>query len=456
MVEPVKLQLRPGLYRQGTEYQAAGRWYDNQYFRFVDGVIKPMKGWTTGLPGTLSGAPLAAHAWIDNDEASFAAFGTSTHLYTHNGTTLTDVTPNSVTTVTQWSLDNFGEVLVACDGTNIYDWEPGDVGDAVIIANAPTASAIFVTEEKFLIALGSGGDPRQFAWADQATLTVWTPTAINQAGDLPLQAVGKLVCGLRIRGSSLLFTTEGVHRLEYLGPPDVYGTENVGQGCGIIGPQAKVAVDSVAFWMGRGQFFRFGGYVEPIPSEIADDVFRNINTTHQAKSWAEHYPEAGEIWWYYPRGSATTCSHAAIYNYREGHWNHTPMARVCGFGPDVFGWPLRVTSAGAMLKHETGWAFDSEVRKLISGPIEIGTGGRLMEIDEIIPSELTQGDCQVYVHLREYPNATETTVGPFTAADRMSILQTARQIRLELRMAANKTDARIGPYRATVRSRGRY
>jgi hypothetical protein len=79
-----------------------------------------------------------------------------------------------------------------------------------------------------------------------------------------------------------------------------------------------------------------------------------------------------------------------------------------------------------------------------------------MEIDEVIPSELTQGDVEVYLHLRDYPNATETTVGPFAAADRMSILNTARQIRVELRMASGKQDARIGPWRATIRARGRY
>lgn len=456
MVEPVKLTLRPGLFRQGTEYQAAGRWYDNQYWRFAEGVIRPMKGWDTGLTGTLSGTPLAAHAWLDNEEAPFAAFGTTTHLYVHDGSSLTDITPSGFTSATVWTLDNFGEVLIACDGTNIYEWTPGGGGDATVISGAPTATAIFVTEEKFLIALGVNGDPRQFAWPDQASLTVWTATAINQAGDLPLHTVGKLRSGLRIRDGSLMFTTEGLQRLQYFGPPDVYGTEQVGQGCGIIGPHAAVSVDSTAYWMGRGQFFRYGGYVEPLPCEIADDVFRNINTTHQHKCWAEYDPTFGEVWFYYPRGSATECNHAAIYSTRENHWNHTPMARVCGFGPDVFGWPLRVTSAGAMLKHETGWAYGDEVRKLISGPVEIGSGGLLMEVDEILPSELTQGDVEVYLHLRDYPNATERTVGPFAAADRMSILQTARQVRFELRMASGKTDARIGPFRATIRSRGRY
>lgn len=454
---PVSLSLPAGLFRQGTQLQAAGRWNDNQYWRFAEGVIRPMKGWATGLAGTLAGTPRAAHAWLDNDEAKFAAFGTTTKLYAHDGgNALDDITPAAFTSTTNWSLDNFGEVLIACDGDKIYDWQPGGAGDATLIANAPDAKAIFVTEERFLMALGVDGDPRQFAWCDQEARTVWTPTAINQAGDLPIQATGLLVCGLRIRGSSLLFTTEGLHRLEYVGPPDVYTSQHVANGCGIIGQHAKIGVGSSAYWMGKGGFWQFSGYLEQIPCPIADDVFSNINTAYQHLCWCEYDPVFAEVWFYYPRGSATECSHAAIFSTRENHWNHTPMARVCGFGPDVFGWPLRVTSAGAMLKHETGWAYDSEVRKLISGPIQLENGDRAVYLDEIWPDERTQGDCQVYLHVREYPQASETTLGPYNAADRMAIMTTARQIRFELRMAANKTDARIGEWRAILKTRGRY
>ena len=455
-MEPVPLQLPPGLFRQGTELQSAGRWYDNQYWRFAEGVIRPMKGWATGLSGTLVGAPIAAHAWLNNNEASFAAFGTATKLYAHNGSALDDITPSGFTSATNWSLDNFGQKLVACNGTTIFEWTPGGGGDATAVTGAPSANAIFVTEERFLISLGINGDPRQFGWPDQETLTTWTPTAINQAGDLPIQATGFLVCGLKIRGSSLLFTTEGLHRLQYLGPPTVYGSEHIANGCGIISQHAKVGVGAAAYWMGRGGFWTYAGYIEQIPCEISDDVFSNINESYRHLCWCEYDPTFGEVWFYYPRGSATSCSHAAIYSTRERHWNHTPMARVAGFGPDVFGWPLRVTSAGAMLKHETGFSYDSEVRKLVSGPVQIGNGGRVMYLDEIWPDEKTQGDCEVYLYVREYPQATETTLGPYAAVDRMGVMTTARQIRFELRMASGKTDARVGDWRALLKSRGRY
>lgn len=461
-MEPIKLELPPGLFRQGTQYQAAARWHEGQYMRFFEGTIRPMGGWATGLDGTLTGAPRASHAWLDDAEGATAMLATNSKLYYHNGSTLEDITPTGFAATdanaAQVTLANFGSTGIFCNDEDktIYEMTPGG-GDATEVTNSPTAEAIFVTEEKFLIALAINGDPRAFGWPDQETLTVWTATAINQAGDLPIHAVGRLMCGLSIRGSALLFTTEGLHRLEYLGPPDVYGSEHVNNGCGIIGRNAKVAVDSYAYWMGANRFFKYGGYVEPLQSTVSDDVFKNLNRAHRHKCWCEYMPETGEVWFYYPRGAATECSHAAIYNHVEGHWNHTPMARVAGFASDVFDYPIRVTSAGAMLKHEFGWDYDDAMRNLISGPMELGSGGRLMYVDEIMPDEITQGDCAVYIYLRDAPNATETTLGPFVAQDRMPIEVAARQIRIELRAAEDVEDFRIGTYRAEgVRSRGRH
>jgi hypothetical protein len=57
-------------------------------------------------------------------------------------------------------------------------------------------------------------------------------------------------------------------------------------------------------------FFRYAGYIEPIPCEISDEVFTNLNTTYKRKCWVEHNAEFGEVWFYYPSGAATECSHA--------------------------------------------------------------------------------------------------------------------------------------------------
>jgi hypothetical protein len=425
--------------------------------RFTQGVIKPMKGWASGLTGTLTGNPRAAHAWLDNSGAQRAAFATHSKLATHDGTTLTDSTysgfPAGDANTSQWTLDNFGEVLVACNDSSqkIYEWTPGG-GASTIVTNAPNAYACFVTEERFLIAIGASSDPRKVAWPDQETRTIWTPTSTNQAGDLPIQSAGIGMCGAKIRGGGLIWTTEDIHLLRYIGRPDVYGLERVGDECGIVGRHAFRVVNNEAYWWGRNTIWKWAGYLQKLPCDIGDDIFNNLNTTYQGKIWTEHVAEHNEIWFFYPRGSATECSHAAIYNYVENTWNHTAMPRNCGFPMGVFSWPVRVDSSGAMWKHETAFSYSGGGNRMLkTGPLEIGAGGSLLFIDEIIPDELVTGNCEVYFYTREYPEDSETTLGPYSNQVRIPVETAARFIRMEIRGASGTSDFRIGTYRAIVR-----
>ncbi len=483
----LKLELPPGLYKQGTEYSSMGRWYDASLVRWFEGQIRPMKGWATGLTGTLSGNTRAAHAFFDNDGSGWAAFATHTNLYAHDGTTLDTITPAGFASghadTSQWTLDNFGEILIACNDSTekIYEYTLDGGGDATIISNAPDANAVFVTEERIIVAIAADGNPRKVKWSDQEARTTWTATATNQAGDLNLTTNGIGMCGGRIRGGGLIWTTDDLHLMRYLGQPDIYGIERVGNNCGIVGRHAFIIVDSVAYWMGYNSFFRYAGYVEPLSCDISDDVFTNLNTTYRDKVWCLHNAQFGEVWFFYPRstserliedgedrllesgepllleGGGSECSHAAIFNYREGTWYHTPMARLAGFQEGVFDWPVMVNSSGAMLKHETGWTYDTgSVRKAVSGPVELGDGEHRLQIDEFIPDELTQGDCEVRFFTRDTPNSTETTLGPYDAADRVGVITTARQARMAIRAESATEDFRIGTYRVNVRRRGRY
>ena len=97
--------------------------------------------------------------------------------------------------------------------------------------------------------------------------------------------------------------------------------------------------------------------------------FDNINFTHRQKCFGFKIPRYGEIWWCYPRGSATECTHAVVYNVREGYWYDTPLpdsddvdqGRTAAIFADVYQRPFmvdnEVTANGRTLwQHET--AFD--------------------------------------------------------------------------------------------------
>ena len=91
---------------------------------------------------------------------------------------------------TTWSLDNWGEYLVACSTSDgrLLEWQLNSGADAAALANAPTDNlGLLVTEERFLFALGAGGNPRKVQWCDRENNTLWSPAATNEAGDIELQ-----------------------------------------------------------------------------------------------------------------------------------------------------------------------------------------------------------------------------------------------------------------------------
>jgi hypothetical protein len=91
------------------------------------------------------------------------------------------------------------------DDGKLYQWELNTATPAAVITNAPTSCrSLVVSEERFLFALGAGGNPKLVQWSDRENNTIWTPSATNEAGDLELQTTGLIMCGVRVRGQTLI------------------------------------------------------------------------------------------------------------------------------------------------------------------------------------------------------------------------------------------------------------
>jgi hypothetical protein len=70
----------------------------------------------------------------------------------------------------------------------------------------------------------------------------------------------------------------------------------------------------------------FNGVVREIPNQLNQNwFFDNLNYAQRQKVFAYKVPRFGEIWWCYPRGNATECTHAVIYNVRENTWYDTEL-----------------------------------------------------------------------------------------------------------------------------------
>ena len=350
----IALDIPPGIYRNGTNYQSQGRYYDADLWRWHEGTARPVGGWVQRATSALEGAARCAITWVSNSNAAWTGIGTHSHLYAISRSgSVNDITPTGYTAgradavygggygeglygrgtygtprtgstniipATVWSLDTWGEYLVGTAGDVVYEWQLNTSNPAAPISGAPSAEAVFVTAERILVALGSDEDPRAVDWSDAEDNTDWTPSATNLAGGKRLQTNGSLSAGHRVRGGNLVFTDVDVFFMRYAGLPLVYEFEQLATGCGVVSKNCVATVDDKAYWMGTNGFWTYNGYVDDLPCDVSDYVFSNINRTQISKVSAFHNSLWGEVWWLYPSADSDECDRYVFYNYHEERW----------------------------------------------------------------------------------------------------------------------------------------
>ncbi len=487
----IPLKVPAGVYRAETELQSAGRWYDCNLVRWYQNAMQPIGGWrrrsTVAVPGRASGLI----AWRDYSNNRWAAVGSDQGLYVY-GSTRFDITPSGYTVgradalggmgygaqqfggyaygiarpntssagvlpATSWTMENFGQYLVACANTDgkIYQWTLNTASPATVVTGAPTSNVgVMVTDERFVFALGAGGNPRKVQWADQESLTDWTVTTTNQAGDTELQTVGTIVCGRRTRGGALILTSTDAHYATYIGLPYVYSFQRVGTGCGIVGANAIAAIDVGAVWMGTSGFWMFDSYAKPLPCDVADYVYSDINTGQLSKVACVHNSAHGEVWWLYPSSSSNENDRYVVWNYRENHWAIGYLSRTVGTGQGVFESPLMVSPDGYLYEHEVGWNYDGAQPFVESGPVQLGQGDNILHATMLIPDERTAGEVKVRFKTKFYPNSAEQTYGPYSMSSPTNVRFAGREVKMRIEPAVND-DWRVGTMRLDAVAGGR-
>lgn len=491
------LDLPPGLYRNGTRYQSQGRFYDADLWRWFEGTQQPVGGWRKKSSTAIDGKGRAILTWVDNGNSTWIAVGSNEGLFVFSRAgTRYDITPvgfvpgpadattgggyglglygtgfygtprpddTNVIPAMVWTLDTFGEILIACDGETIYEWELDTAQPATVLTAgappdeaAPSAEAVFVTEEGAIVALGAAGNPRKVEWSDPENKDLWKPAADNLAGGFPVQTQGKLQTGKRVRGASLLLTDVDCHVMTYApGSPDIYEVQRAGSGCGIISKQGIAVIDSRAIWVGGNRFWIFDGAVSPLDCDIGDDFFANLNRGQVSKVTAMHNSQFGEVWFCVPSEGSLENNRYAFFNYREVHWNAGALVRLCGTDKGTSGqYPMMVDSDGFLYEHEVGQSRDGRQPYAESGPVEIGGGETTMSVYDIIPDEANLGDVDVFFANRDWTMSHEVEIGPVSLTERTNVRFNTRQVAIRLR-AKPDISFRVGIFRFNVKQGSR-
>lgn len=492
----VPIDMPPGISRNGTRYQTQGRWYDCNLIRWVDGVMRPIGGWTRVTINPVTSKARTLFAWRTNGGGRWLAIGTSGQLLvTRTDGIIYDVTPSGFipggdNAVEQlgyggglygtstygtarpggtfaapitWQLDSWGEYLVGCarnDG-KLYEWRIGQSTPAATIVNAPTGClGLLVSDQRHLIAFGAGGNSRKAQWSDKENNTVWTPSAANDAGSFEFQTTGEYMRAVRVRGQYLVCTDVDAHVMSYIGQPYIFSRERVGQDCGLIGPNAIAVAGSAAYWMSDKKFWTYqGGTVQQVPCEVADFVFSDINLFQGHKFIAGTNGAFGEVWWWYCSSGVSEPNRYVIYNPTENHWSIGALPRTAWQDRGVFPQQLAMGSDNHLYRHEEGWLNAGAPRLSTiyadSGALELGNGDLIADITQIIPDENTRGEVEVRFSTKFTPNGDEFQEGPFLVRPdgytdaRFSGRQAAMRIEPTI-----DDDFRIGRFRLDITTAG--
>ena len=471
----INLKLPAGFRSNGTQMDSQGRWIDGNLVRWQQGSMRPVGGWRTRTASFMSGAVRAILPWVDNagdrwialgDEAALKVSLSSGASYDITPTGLVAGTADSadsvgygnytygtsfygqerpsggaVSEVTTWSLDTFGQYLVACSSADgkLYEWQLNTASDAAQIANSPeNCLGVVVSNERQVMALGADGNPRRVAWCDFEDNTVWTAASTNQAGDTLLQTDGQIMAGIRARGQTVILTSTDAWSATYVGPPFVLRFDRIGSFCGVISRKAVAATGDKVFWMtARGFMVYDGSSVSEVPCEVLDHVFDDINSSQVSKCWATSNSQSNEVWFFYPSSASLEIDSYVAYDYVEGHWLIGKLSRLCGADVGVLPHIVMVGEAGNIYDHEVGSNRDGIKAYATSGPTQLGNGDNLTIISRLIPDELNLGDVEVSFDTRLYPNAAETSHGPYTMANPTSVRLTGRQISMTITEVAS-------------------
>lgn len=370
----------------------------------------------------------------------------------------TTITPNVGTPINalDWTLDNWGEILIACAiqypnaGTPyqpIYEWPPGQPTATVINAAPPVNDGIFVAmPQRQIIAWGSTQtgiqDPLLIQWCDVGNFNNWIPTVTNQAGSYRIPKGSRIVGCVQGPQQAIIWTDIDVWSMQYIGPPYVYSFNEIGTGCGLIARKAAAAVNGIYYWMGPSQMYTLSGNgVQPLPCPIWDVIFQNMDQNNLQKIRVAVNSRFGEIEWFYPStsGGGEVDSYVKFNTYLN-LWDFGALGRSAWVDQSVLGPPIGVDPENLYIyQHETsndadGAAMNSSFQ---TGYYALEEGDYKTFIDWIWPdmkwgayNAAQSATVQITFYVADYPGDSPVAYGPYSVTKATEYFYTRFRARL--------------------------
>lgn len=453
-----KLKLAPGVSTVQTPTLNQTKLSQSMLIRFYGGLPQKRGGWVQRSATLFAGIASELHGWSTPDgDISLLAVGTATsapgassHLYVSDSSgVLTDITPSPVPTPgQQWSIDNYGKVLIALVVNQlIYTWTPLTGIATALGGSSPTRSASIavIAQVQMVAAFGTetGGifNSLLVRWTDAGDYTDWVPTATNQAGSYVIPQ-GSEIVGVNAFGlSTLIWTDQGLTTMVYQGLPFVFGFQPLATGCGLFARRCKSTSGTRIMWLGghgpegdvnhkpSGFFEMVYGSTTPQPMECSvwDIFINNADWSDSSRLFMAANELYNEFELFFPLLTSSpfyvensVLWGAIKYNYIESAWDYTfsaQLQRTAWEHVSPVGTPVGADIAGLLQQHEIGndangvgmtWSWQT-------GDFDLAQGEEMVLVDWIIPDFNVSGS--------DNPPTINLTVGALTAANATPVTQ---------------------------------
>ena len=414
-----------------------------------------------------------------------------------------------------WSLDNFGEVLIATiSNGQTFTWNAGANNPTTVRASTSTSG--FATTNnpaisrftmvspttRHLVHFGTiiptpfGSPPNQqdnmaVVFSDQEDINTYLPTSTNTAGNQRLQDGTKLMGGIRAKETMLIWTDNALYNMRFVGSPFTFGFDQVGTNCGLIGKNAVVEIDGIAFWMSPKGFFAFDGTVRSLPCTVEDFVYDDFDTTKGQQVFAGINNLYTEVIWYYPSANSDFNDKYVIYNYTDKVWYTGTEARTSWIDAEIYAkpfatkftsnasgtFPVIVGESGLgrsqLFEHEVGTDQVDETGTVTTVPSFIKSfdfdlqaqggiaGETFLAVRRFVPDfETIAGNAKVTLGIKRYPQQSDSSssLSPFTitsSTDKKDTRARGRFVNIKIENNAVAESWRFGTFKLDIQPDGR-
>jgi hypothetical protein len=445
----------PGINSDDTTFSAQGRWADGSNVRFRLGKPETVGG-SNGIAAGASGATaLLAHkvmaVGITPTVGYLLSAGTTTliaFVFPSSGSlSSADVTPASGWSGTLGnSLSMWGTTVLVSNSQGKMFAQSGS-SQATLVAAAPAKMiASVVTPQRQAIALGCNEEisttfnTRCIRGSDLEDYTNWTTSATNNAFEYILESGGDIVTGGIVGDNLVVWCTAAMWLGQFIGDPSqTYRFEKVSD-VGCVSLHGFAVHDQSVYFLSddfRLRVWAAGAEPVEIPCPILNDFTAYCSDTNRSKIHLVYVSKYQEVWIFYPdtRDGGSACSRYIAYSIAESAAAQTPVwfRGVLARGASLDAPALTGVSTGvgqyqsALIAADAGstqiYADDSKAGTsvAISGAYIQSAGFSLnnsqirVMVRGIIPDfEYQTGDVSLTLYMRDRPQSTAVTKGPYT------------------------------------------